>query len=254
VAFKAGIDSHRATMANAEIMQKLRAITDQLNADFKGIIERPSGRVFFQLGPLPLNGPLRGDRIAFFATGDFQSTGQYKYKKDSGEIAEKSVVGNVAAIFYGQAAEPDPFSEDPAIKTKKILARKQIILSSDIDLSEPNTVEYDTISLSELRAADPNNDYLSKLLERASIDPNYVTYMAEGVDDFTIQLWVYDEQADSFDWCPRDKREVSKMIVRGENRVLIGGARAVKFTFTLYDSRGIIRNGKTFTHIVYMGD
>jgi prepilin-type N-terminal cleavage/methylation domain-containing protein len=91
VAFKAGIDSHRVTMANAEIMQKLRAITDQLNADFKGIIERPSGKVFFQLGP-QLDGPLRGDRIAFFTNGDFQSTGQYD---------GKPVVGNVAAVFYG---------------------------------------------------------------------------------------------------------------------------------------------------------
>ena len=29
---------------------------------------------------------------------------------------------------------------------------------------------------------------------------------------------------------------------------------AIKFTFTLYDSKGIIKNGKKFTHIVYIGD
>ncbi|MHC4501222.1 MAG: hypothetical protein ACYS21_19165 [Planctomycetota bacterium] len=29
---------------------------------------------------------------------------------------------------------------------------------------------------------------------------------------------------------------------------------ALKFTFTLYDSQGIFREGKTFTHIVYLGD
>ncbi len=28
--------------------------------------------------------------------------------------------------------------------------------------------------------------------------------------------------------------------------------KALKFTFTLYDSKGIIRNGRTFTHIVYL--
>ena len=28
---------------------------------------------------------------------------------------------------------------------------------------------------------------------------------------------------------------------------------AFKVTFTLYDSRGIIRNGRTFTHIVLVG-
>ena len=29
---------------------------------------------------------------------------------------------------------------------------------------------------------------------------------------------------------------------------------ALKFTFKLYDSKGIIKNGKIFTHIVYLGD
>ena len=30
--------------------------------------------------------------------------------------------------------------------------------------------------------------------------------------------------------------------------------RALKFTFKIYDSKGIIEKGKTFTHIVYIGD
>jgi len=264
VAFKAGIESHRVTMANAEIMQKLRAITDQLNADFKGLIERPSGQVFFQVGPHPYNGPLRGDRIAFFANGDFQSIGQYEYGSSG---ARKTVAGNVAAIFYGQAGDPDPdvppnrtpFRGDP---TKKILARRQIILTSDIDLTDPNALEYaeyDKTSLSVLRAGDPN--YLGELVETAPlIDPqlesNLVMYMAEGVDDFTIQLGVIDA-SDSVTWWPgEDPRAVRKVLLEGPNPVLIEDvdARAVKFTFTLYDSRGIIRNGKTFTHIVYVGD
>jgi hypothetical protein len=33
-----------------------------------------------------------------------------------------------------------------------------------------------------------------------------------------------------------------------------GLGRALKFTFTLYDSRGIIEGGRTFTHIVYLDD
>ena len=28
--------------------------------------------------------------------------------------------------------------------------------------------------------------------------------------------------------------------------------KAIKFTFTLYDSKGIIKGGRTFTHIVYL--
>jgi hypothetical protein len=30
--------------------------------------------------------------------------------------------------------------------------------------------------------------------------------------------------------------------------------KALKFTFTLYDSKGIIEDGRVFTHIVYLGD
>ena len=30
--------------------------------------------------------------------------------------------------------------------------------------------------------------------------------------------------------------------------------RALKFTFKLYDSRGVFKDGQTFTHIVYLGD
>jgi len=32
-----------------------------------------------------------------------------------------------------------------------------------------------------------------------------------------------------------------------------GLGRALKFTFTLYDSKGVIKEGRTFTHIVYLG-
>ena len=31
-----------------------------------------------------------------------------------------------------------------------------------------------------------------------------------------------------------------------------GLGRALKFTFTLFDSKGIIKDGRTFTHIVYL--
>jgi hypothetical protein len=31
-----------------------------------------------------------------------------------------------------------------------------------------------------------------------------------------------------------------------------GLGRALKFTFTLYDSKGIFKDGRTFTHIVYL--
>ena len=30
--------------------------------------------------------------------------------------------------------------------------------------------------------------------------------------------------------------------------------KALKFTFTLYDSKAVIKGGRTFTHIVYLDD
>ncbi|GAG60925.1 unnamed protein product, partial [marine sediment metagenome] len=30
--------------------------------------------------------------------------------------------------------------------------------------------------------------------------------------------------------------------------------KALKFTFTLYDSKGILEKSRTFTHIVYLGE
>jgi hypothetical protein len=35
-------------------------------------------------------------------------------------------------------------------------------------------------------------------------------------------------------------------------RDIPGLGRALKFTFTLYDSKGILQNGRTFTHIVFL--
>ena len=37
IVFKVSTEMHRTSGANAEIMQKLRAITDQLNQDFEGL-------------------------------------------------------------------------------------------------------------------------------------------------------------------------------------------------------------------------
>lgn len=43
--------------------------------------------------------------------------------------------------------------------------------------------------------------------------------------------------------------------VNQENFNAIPGlGRALKFTFTLYDSKGVIKEGRTFTNIVYLGD
>ena len=118
VIFRVSIEAYRTAGANTEIMQKLRAVTDQLNADFKGQIWNPQGKIHFGFD----SNNVRSDSIVFFANGDFQSTRQYD---------GKTVVGNVACIFYGQAASPNPSTGKPE---EKILVRRQTIITPDSSL------------------------------------------------------------------------------------------------------------------------
>ena len=128
--FKVSINAYRTAVANAEIMQKLRAITDQLNADLKGICTDAPLLFWFEL-----DDPNRYDQIMFFADGDFQSTQLYDYGNSPVVPSvppitgpEHPVIGNVARIHYGQA-QPDP----------NLLARRQHILTADPNLDKwPN--------------------------------------------------------------------------------------------------------------------
>jgi hypothetical protein len=68
-------------------------------------------------------------------------------------------------------------------------------------------------------------------------DQDLAVYMARGVDDFTIEF-----REQGFNWVRPDT-------VAGQISPI-----AFKFSFTLYDSKGIIRNGRRFTHIVSLGN
>jgi type II secretory pathway pseudopilin PulG len=245
--FNMSIDTYRVAMANAEIMQKLQVITGQLNADFKGVIwsYRDPPEVNIQtvtVGNIITN----ADCIAFFVNGDFQSTSQYD---------GNTVTGNVASIFYGQAADAHPGADpniDPftGVPKEKILARRQTILTSDSSLPDANSDprgEYYKGSLSGWEANPPFGPDM--WVERPTLDPqsgkDLVMYMAKGVDNFTIE-WATGTGTGGIIW----QRSF------GVGSFGVGGipTNALKFTFTLYDSKGVIKNGKTFTHIVYLGD
>lgn len=239
--FNVSIDTHRVAMANAEIMQKLQAITSQLNADFKGLRWARGDRISFILSETGM----RADRIIFFANGDFQSTGQHKTNTNG----EKTVAGNIAIIFYGLA---DANATDPR---EKVLVRRQTILTSDTSLTEDFDIEgqteYYKSSLSQL-AVDENFEVneVNEMTVTWSLNPaepnDLVTYMAEGVDDFTIQFAKWNGSDKKFEWVPKYEPEFD------DYPVII--TSALKFTFTLYDSKGILEGGRTFTHIVYLGD
>ena len=124
VIFRVSIGAYRTAIANAEIMQKLRAITNQLNTDFKGL--RKNGEIFvvWVAKPVPtadyedndLDGYERFDRIMFFADGDFQS-----YK------VNPMVRGNIARIGY-MLARKGNIRAPGQDRTKRMLARSLHIL------------------------------------------------------------------------------------------------------------------------------
>ncbi len=99
--FKSAIGSYRTASAQAEIMQKLRALTGQLDSDFRGLRKDAPMFVWFQLDPCDAN--YRLDQIMFFADGDFQSTKVYPHSTDAGKIIVRPLVSDLARIQYSQA-------------------------------------------------------------------------------------------------------------------------------------------------------
>jgi len=187
--FKVSIGAQRAAGANADVMRKFRAITDQLNADFKGLRKDAPLLISFQLDP---NTGERFDEIMFFADGDFQSTQTYDFGRSPVVPSFAPVLGlqhplasNIARIYYGQARvysatagllyprqQTGINENDRMLNTRnRTLARRQHLLTADRDVSpfpnpdpDPamfqasffdgpnNDFEHDAISLSQWRA------------------------------------------------------------------------------------------------------
>ena len=298
--FKTSISSYRIASAQAEIMQKFRAITDQLNNDFRGLRKDAPMFIWFQVDP----NNNRFDQIMFFADGDFQSTGQW---------ANKTIVGNLARIYYGQSQNTYGLNAQ-----YPILARRQHISSADTDLNSwpnpdittfpttflPNLNDYyehDLISLSQWQALTNDIAYgptnVSQIINvcfgsRPTVtlaDANTLhLLMAEKVGSFSVQWsYLFTNAGQTYVyWWPSIDPDGNPVTLDSDFTALAqfgicfnvanpsvpgwflpGGASgshftgspsfypdALKFTFTLYDSRGVFKNGQTFTHIVYLGD
>lgn len=324
--FKVSINAYRIAGANAEIIQKLRATTDQLDTDFKGIRTDSPLLMWFHQDSYTAD-PNRYDQIMFFADGDFQSTQLYEGSSNAvpDPDGDKLVIGNVARIHYGQAQSLDAnndLQDPPKLPEEdRLLARRQHILTADEDLDEwPDAdmpdldfdsgtganklnerYEHDSLSLAQWKTID-GDVYDSVIVDtcfnfRPLIDmrdPNtFHKLMCEGVGSFTIQWAYWDADDERFYWFPSNDPDGdgsntdSHFDLMGdefgvyfnipgstiitdwdpiENAEYEPGdyfpsnfyPEALKFTFTLYDSRGIIeeggRAGRTFTHIVYLGD
>ena len=318
VIFRFSIDAYRTAIANIEIMQKVRAITNQLDIDFNGL--RKDGEIFvaWVAKPVPaagykdndLDGYERFDRIVFFADGDFQSYS-----------INPMIRGNVARISYMIARKNNLRAEEQA-REDRVLARTQHILTSDpalTDFLDPdnftdlqwyewnNRYEYEKTSLDAWKAIPFANkaDMLSVIcdvkIQGSNIneqirgaevnpaDPNSIhMLLCQGVGEFKIQGWNDALQqwlpevdpdgdgdlADTHFYLDGSENVPGVLYPYPDNGVVVinnisypqeqvdethfgeipGLGRALKFTFTLFDSKGIIKEGRTFTHIVYLDD
>ncbi|MCD4832009.1 MAG: type II secretion system GspH family protein [Anaerohalosphaeraceae bacterium] len=262
--FSYSLQAQRQAMATAEVMRTLRAIVDQLNSDFAGWYEDSPIVVEFYKAT---NGSdeVRADSIAFFSAGQFETTNSY-----SGNI----VNGNFARIYYGQAQVPTFDSTVQDDREIKILARRQTILGADplLPIQLVTEAEYDSGSLLDQQKEFRGGKTVTtgKWLTRPAVDPSinneYPMYFAAGVDDFTIEIEDgIDGITGEIIWWP-DDAEVSSNITYWWGEILppfavfpivtfptdTANIDAIKFSFTIYDSQGIFKNGRRFEHIVYI--
>ncbi len=343
--FKSSINSYRIASAQAEIMQKFRAITDQLNNDFRGLRKDAPMFIWFQLDPSDSNNRL--DQIMFFADGDFQSVQTYDTDINPGlyngyiipQPSGSPVMSNLARIYYGQAQSIDP--RDNIIKSPvalrfidRVLSRRQHLSIANpdtgsqywhfpaydgsgflvVDPAQNDWFEHDTNSLSQWQAAAQNPTNVDNIITDCfSNVPDFSNHrpqinltdantlhllMTEKVGNFSVQ-WSYlftnagqtfiywwpsidpdgnGNLADSdfgtdplsmnlnaFGFYFNTASPSSWFPSNGARGVCYPGSpgnlatvkpafpQALKFTFTLYDSRGVFKDGQTFTHIVYIG-
>ena len=301
--FAVAVNAQRTANATAEIAQKLRGITDQLNVDFTGLQKDCPMAIWFEL-----DAGIRHDQILFFANSNFSSYGV------------PTINGFTARVYYGQA-NIFKFPNRPAVgadenyQNKNILARRQHVYTASapdnfpmidpcnpasfaIDPYRNDLFEFDNINLSDWKAVtnDPCSNHqiittcFNNTTGRAVIDfeeeQTLHMLMSKGVGNFTIQ-WAYflgnelrwfpskdpdrngDESDSDFtemlmdefgvyftmpgdvsvnDW---DRPDAAKSQAGGSFSAVFF-PKAFKFTFTLYDSNGVFKDGKTFTHIVYL--
>lgn len=183
--FKMAIDAHRRAEATSELTRRLRAIVNQLDADFKGL--RTDCEIFIGWVPVPVdaqgkqlpsNTPpanvhhyARFDKILFYANGNFQTYSQWPYTDNTKTPPTwlDYVPGNIARVCYSHAedgtAGSNPIGQSPS---KRVLARSQHIYAPDARLT-------------------PTLDWSTSAALIASFTPDFInTVQYDGMDP---RLW-----------------------------------------------------------------
>jgi len=261
--FRVSIDGYRTAGANAEIMQKLRAITDQLSADFKSL--QKDGYLLLHSDELyreefansPSSAYFRADRIYYFSTGDFQSW------------FDSNIRSNIARVYFGH----DESSFDPNSVVSEWRLARDVMLLTPGNSSPPD--DCNDVSFAECKVdledvlEDPNKVLSSGVEIDIGNDPNEVRrLMCQNAGEMRIEWTDGSIGIDGeLEWWGLGNpiRDVNSTFANAidessgppyEVEWNLGNSAywpsALKFTFTLYDSKGILEGGRKFTHIVYL--
>ncbi|MBU1259587.1 MAG: hypothetical protein KJ757_03435 [Planctomycetes bacterium] len=233
--FHYSIEAQRIAMATSEIMHSLRAITDQLNANFAGL--RKDGYLVLR------STSDANDAVYFFSTGDFISW------------EDSDVRSNTARIYFGPA-KIDP--TNLALDIKLLTPGKSGIDYNDANFAACQSNIFDNYEdpYNILSAGRPNINIQS--------EPNDVRkLLAQNVGQMRIEWTDANAPSGLINWYTADKPKPGSQSFEIEGPPYLAfwspfnptdWPMALKFTFTLYDSKGILKTGRRFEHIVYIGN
>ena len=261
VIFRVSIDSHRTAIANAEIMQKLRAITEQFNADFKGL--QKDGYLVLHCELLNRKeyqedsnlSDFRADRMYYFCAGDFQSW------------FDTNIRSNIAQVYFGH----DRTSLATEFVSRWKLLRDLMLITPNITFPDCYSTSYAQLKAFPDATLVNAKGFLDSVV---SIDiqsnPNDVRrLMSQNVGEIKIEWTDNTRLPDgSIAWFGLYYTPGAKLWpkVEGDTTTIPprltaswtpltpeeDWPKALKFTFTLYDSKAVIKGGRPFTHIVYL--
>ena len=240
IVFHASIDTYRVAAASSEIMRKFRAITDQLDTNFEGLLTDAPLMIFFRQDPNDPN--QRYDQIMSFAYGDFSSLQSYDGIPLVPSLTGMPIRGNYARVYFGQAWSLDPTTDSMQLpfdmdEEFRVLGRRMHILNYPGAALWPDPFdvigtfddvggalmaynnerfEHDSLSLAQWKILYPrayDYDALGGPILETCFDVNvprfdiddsatYHKLLCQGVGSFAIQ-WSYRDARDGiFRWFP----------------------------------------------------
>jgi len=273
--FGMAVKSHRQAVAVAEITRNFRAITDQINRDFAGLIKdgflairNNKVDIYTSQESEDAGDPqitVRIDNLFYFSIGDFQS------------MLDSDNKSNISLTYLGHPKSIVVMDGNEPYSANWTLVRNNIIILPEA--TSQFGEDYMKYSLSEY-ISDPTvfilDDNLKTGPEPDFSDPQDMwQYFSAGVGSFKVEwsvgstglddklCWMgLDSTAtDSNNYVPSEYQNAVDEDQTGDIYTAEWGPKdsiywpyALKFTMTLYDSKGVLTQGKTFTHIVYIGD